>query len=115
MVPKDVRNVHEVDYGKAKANLTVLFSFRAAGVTSPPLIIYPYKQLPSEIGDSFPEEFTVSSSVTSWMKTEIFYEYIANSFYPFLKKQNTECAIILFVDGHKTHLDRKLTCVQNFK
>ncbi|KAF2893749.1 hypothetical protein ILUMI_12422 [Ignelater luminosus] len=50
-----------------------------------------------------------SKSDTGWMKREIFYEYVSNVFYPSVKKQNIEFSIILFVDGHKTHLNRKLS------
>ncbi|KAJ8983254.1 hypothetical protein NQ317_015603 [Molorchus minor] len=95
--------------GKAKTTLTVLFSFSAAGNYTPPLIIYPGKRLRKEIGDSIPEGFTFATSDTGWMKTEIFYEYVANSFYPHLEKSGIQFPVILFVDGHKTHIDRKLS------
>lgn len=109
LAPKGTKNVYEVDCGKSKANLTVLFTFSAAGETTPPLIIYPYKRMPRDIADSIPEGFTVSCSDTGWMKTELFFEYIANCFYPQLKSRNIKFPVILYVDGHKTHLDRKLS------
>lgn len=109
IAPKGTKNVYEVDLGKAKTTLTVLFTFSAAGSYTPPLIIYPGKRLRKEIGDSIPEEFTFATSDTGWMKTEIFYEYVANSFYPHLKKIGIQFPVILFVDGHKTHIDRKLS------
>lgn len=109
IAPKGTRNVYEVDSGKAKTTLTVLFTFSAAGNFTQPLIIYPGKRLRKEIGDSIPDEFTFTTSDTGWMKTEIFYEYVANSFYPYLKKAGIQFPVILFVDGHKTHIDRKLS------
>lgn len=109
LAPKGSRNVYEVDSGQAKAALTVMFTFSAVGVTTPPLIIYPYKRLPKDIAESVPEEFNIACSDTGWMKREIFYEYIGNTFYPYVKSLNIDFPIILFVDGHKTHLDRKLS------
>lgn len=109
LAPKGSKNVYEVDCAQAKTNLTVMFSFSASGVTTTQLIIYPYKRIPQEIANSVPKNFSFACSDTGWMKTEIFYEYIGNIFHPYVRKMNVEFPIILFVDGHKTHLDRKLS------
>lgn len=39
LAPRGSRNVYEVDRGNVKLNLTVLFTFNASGVTTPPLVI----------------------------------------------------------------------------
>lgn len=36
------------------------------------------------------------------MKSEVFYEYIANIFYPFLLEKEIQFPVILFVDGHNS-------------
>ena len=46
------KNVYEVERGNAKLNLTVLFTFSAEGVTTPPTLVYPYKRLPAAVGIS---------------------------------------------------------------
>lgn len=109
IAPRGTKNVYEVELAKSKTTLTVLFTFSAVGSYAPPLIIYPGKRLRKEIGDSVPEGFTFATSDTGWMKTNIFYEYVANSFYPHLKKLRIQFPIILYVDGHKTHIDHKLS------
>lgn len=109
LAPKGSRNVYEIDTGPAKASITVLFSFSASGLTAPPLIVYPYKRMPKDILSSVPEEFSVAYSDSGWMKTEIFFEYIGNTFCNFVRSKGIKFPILLFVDGHKTHLDRKLT------
>lgn len=38
------------------------------------------------------------------MKCELFYEYIANIFYPWLLTNSIQLPIILFIDGHTSHL-----------
>lgn len=55
LAPKGSKNVYEVDLGNAKSNLTVMFTFGASGVTTPPMVIYPYKRLPPQITDSIPK------------------------------------------------------------
>ncbi|KAG5872188.1 hypothetical protein JTB14_026239 [Gonioctena quinquepunctata] len=100
--------MYEVDLGKAKTTFTVLFTFSTAESYIPPSIIHPGRRLRKEIGESIPEIFTFSTSDTGWLKTEIFYEYVANSFNPHLKKTGIHFLVILFVDGHKKHIDRKL-------
>ncbi|EFN78050.1 hypothetical protein EAI_00126, partial [Harpegnathos saltator] len=44
-----------------------------------------------------------------WMTAETFYEYIANVFYSWLQKNNVEFSIVLFVDGHSSHLTLPLS------
>lgn len=55
LAPKGSKNVYEVDQGNAKSNLTVMFTFGASGMTTPPMVIYPYKRLPPQIADSVPK------------------------------------------------------------
>ncbi|KYQ57097.1 hypothetical protein ALC60_03903 [Trachymyrmex zeteki] len=43
------------------------------------------------------------------MTIEIFYEYICNIFYPWLKKNEIVFAVVLFVDGHSSHLTLPLS------
>lgn len=37
------------------------------------------------------------------MKSEIFFECVANILHPYLVKKQIQFPVILFVDGHKTH------------
>lgn len=100
---KGSRNVYEIDHNP-KVNLTVMFTFEASGKVTPPMIIYPYKRLPADVAKSVPDGWGIGCSDSGWMKNDVFYEYIGNVFYKYLVKENTQFPIILFVDGHKTHL-----------
>ncbi|KAK9680181.1 DDE superfamily endonuclease [Popillia japonica] len=129
LAPKGCKNVYEVDRAVAKANLTVMFTFSASGDTTPPMIIYPYKRLPPAILNSVPEEWGIPPMIiypykrlppailnsvpeewgiglseNGWMKAEIFFEYVSKVLHPYLVKNNYQFPVILFVDGHKSHL-----------
>lgn len=109
IAPRGARNVYEVDSGQAKMNITVMFTFSAAGQVTSPMLIYPYKRIPAPIIDSVPSSWGIGHSDNGWMKAELFYEYIGNVLYPHLKKNGTVFPIILFVDGHCTHQTLKLS------
>nr|CAI5848770.1 unnamed protein product [Callosobruchus analis] len=110
LAPQGAKNIYEVDVGQVKASITVLFTFAAAGNITPPMIVYPYKRLPSDIVNSIPDpSWGVAHSDSGWMNSEIFYEYMANVLHPHLKKAGVKFPVILFLDGHKSHLDRNLS------
>lgn len=109
IAPRGSKNVYDVDVGKAKQNLTVMFSFSASGVTTPPMIIYPNKRLSAAISSKIPDDWGIGFSDNGWMKAEIFVQYIENIFHPHLQKTGIEFPVILFVDGHATHLTLQLS------
>lgn len=101
---KGERNVYEVDNAQAKTSLTVMFTFCADGNLTPPMVIFPNKRLPAEITAKIPEDWGVGLSENGWMNSDIFYEYIKNVLHPHLVKTGKIFPVILFVDGHKSHL-----------
>lgn len=58
---------------------------------------------------SIPDDWSIGLSGNGSMKSEIFIEYIEKTFWPYLKKKNLKFLVILFVDGHKTHLTLQLS------
>lgn len=95
--------------GIEKENLTVMFTFNAAGIMCHPMVIYSYKRIPQYILDSVPPNWGVGRSDTGWMKAEVFYKYIANVFHPFLIENSIQFPVILFFDRHKSHLTYQLS------
>ncbi|KAG5865583.1 hypothetical protein JTB14_018158 [Gonioctena quinquepunctata] len=57
IAPKGTKNVYEVDLGKAKTTLTVLFTFSAAGSYTPPLIIYPVKDFARRLATLYLKDY----------------------------------------------------------
>ncbi|KAJ8928014.1 hypothetical protein NQ314_019480 [Rhamnusium bicolor] len=73
------------------------------------MVIYPYKRIPSNIVNSVPSGWGIGTSDNGWMKRELFYEYISNVFHPYVLNKKIQFPVILFVDGHKTHLTYELS------
>lgn len=109
LAAKGEKNVYEIDHAAAKTSLTVLFNFGADGSLTPPLVIFPYKRLPSEISSKVPSDWGIGLSDNGWMKAEIFIDYVQKVFYPYLIKVGVKFPVILYVDGHKTHLTYELS------
>ncbi|XP_072380864.1 uncharacterized protein [Diabrotica undecimpunctata] len=109
LAPSGASNVYEVEHASSKSTITVMFTFTASGGITPPMVVYPYKRLPANIAKSFPGEWGVGLSDMGWMKAELMCDYIENILYPHLKKVNTSFPIILFLDGHRTHMTYNLS------
>jgi len=86
-----------------------MFSFNAASSMCHPMIIYNYHRIPQDILKSVPPQWGIGHSDSGWMKSEVFYEYIANIFHPFLIEKGIKLPVILFVNGHKSHLSFQLS------
>jgi len=74
-----------------------------------PMILFPYKRIPAILGESIPDGFSMGKSENGWMTSETFYEYVANVFYPWCLKKEVKFPIILYVDGHVSHLTMALS------
>lgn len=51
-----------------------------------------------------PKDFVFGHSENGWMTSQNFYEFIVNIFEPWLTKKNITRPVILFTDGHESHL-----------
>ncbi|XP_072400523.1 uncharacterized protein [Diabrotica undecimpunctata] len=108
LAPRGAKNVYQIQH-HSKNNITVMFTFSACGVVTPPMIIYAYKRLPAKIVKSVPDTWGIGYGDNGWMKNQLFYEYIGNILYPYLSKNNIKFPIALFVDGHSTHLTYEIS------
>lgn len=111
---KGAKNVYSVEKGSSKESITVMFSFSASGFTCPPLIIYPYKRIPEKISRTVKDpDWGIGRSDNGWMTAETFYDYVKNVFHRFLVKNNIQFPVLLFLDGHKSHLTYELSLLCN--
>lgn len=106
---KSQEDFYEQVSNDAKQQITVMATFSADGGCVPPMIIYPYKKIPKAIAESVPENVGLGRSDSGWMNSEVFYEYIANHLITYLKEKAITLPIILFVDGHRSHLTKEVS------
>nr|XP_053616420.1 uncharacterized protein LOC128678701 [Plodia interpunctella] len=101
---KGTKNVYNIDSNNSKECITVMFTFSASGETCPPMVVYKYQRIPQKVAEGIPTGWGVGRSDNGWMTSELFFEYIANVFYPYLQRRGIKLPVIYFLDGHKTHL-----------
>nr|CAI5830211.1 unnamed protein product [Callosobruchus analis] len=108
------KNIYDVGTSD-KDNVTTLIAVNAAGLIAPPLTIYKFKRLPKTYATAAPEGWGVGTSDSRWMQSKQFYEYFANVFIKFLDYQAILRPVIVFVDGHSSHLSLNLSnlCREN--
>lgn len=100
LAPTGAKHVYEVT--SSKTQITVLATFNAVGDYLPPMIVYPGKRLRDVGQDGFTEAMYAQTE-TGWMTAEVFLEFL-HSFHSFCRSKSFSFPVILFVDGHSTHL-----------
>uniref|UniRef100_A0A2C9KVQ1 HTH CENPB-type domain-containing protein n=1 Tax=Biomphalaria glabrata TaxID=6526 RepID=A0A2C9KVQ1_BIOGL len=97
-----------------KTQVTVLACSSARGQYIPPLLIYPYKRIPTKnLLEKFPEAH-LQVSEKGWINAAIFYTWLRDSFIP--ATQNVPKPVMLLVDGHTSHtslIETSLLCAEN--
>lgn len=103
------KNVYDVD-SDSHENVTVLYTFGAAGTILKPFIIFEGKR---RIINQWGDEVVVDVSTNGWMTSELFGSWISQSFVPELKSANVQFPVILFVDGYKSHVTLDVSIYNN--
>jgi DDE superfamily endonuclease/Tc5 transposase DNA-binding domain/helix-turn-helix, Psq domain len=115
LAQKGAKTVYTSVDGDEKECLTVLFTGNAVGNVAPPMVVYTFQRVPKHIIDKMPEGWAVGKTEKGWMTSESFFEYVSNVFHPWVLKNNIQLPVVLFVDGHKSHLTMSLSrfCEEN--
>ncbi|XP_058450305.1 LOW QUALITY PROTEIN: tigger transposable element-derived protein 6-like [Malaya genurostris] len=91
-----------VDQGPTKKNITVMFTCAADGKMFPPMVVLPYKKIPTDITRSVPADWGLAKTDSGWMTRSCFLKYIKFILQPQLAKENALPAIY-FIDDHSSH------------
>lgn len=112
---KGTKNVYNVNTGGAKQCVTVLFGGNAIGECPPALILHRYERIPKIISSNVPESIAINCSPSGWMTALTFHDYISGPFLDWIKQNNIQLPVALFVDGHSSHLTLPLCefCKEN--
>lgn len=113
--PRHIKDFYEIAQGHEKECITVLCIYSADGTVPPPMVVYPYKRIPTSLISTFPNNWMIGRSDSGWMVSSTFFKFISNGFFPWLVKNKVKFPVVLFVDGHKSHLSLELAvfCAQN--
>lgn len=104
MAPKGDKNIYQHVNCDEKECLTVLLTGNAGGELAPPMIVFKYERIPKDLAMSVPSSWGIGKSANGWMCGETFYEYLSNIFHPWLVQKRITLPVILFIDGHSSHL-----------
>ena len=105
LTEKGATSVYIVVDGCEKVSSTALFMYSADGTRAPPMLMFKYAdRVPASILKNCPADWDIGNSENGWMTTETFYEYLAKIFYPWLQKSEIEFAVIIYLDGHSSHV-----------
>lgn len=103
------RHVYEESSSNDKENVTTLFAVNASGNFAPPLSLFKYVRLPSSLFEAAPKGWGIGKSPNGWMNSQCFFEYVSNVFLPFLQSSEIPLPVIIFLDGHTSHLSLELS------
>lgn len=109
------KHVYDERTSSDKENVTTLFTVNGSGNFGPPLTVFKYERIPSAIAKSAPGGWGLGKSENGWMTAEVFFEYFSNVFVPYVKKVGIAFPIIVFLDGHRSHMTLHLSrfCREN--
>ena len=91
-----------------KTTYTVLVCVSAAGDALPPLVVYKGKNLYDAWCTGGPRGTVYSASPSGWMESHVFESWFIETFVPYkLERFGRDVFIVLFMDGHGSHLNVK--------
>lgn len=106
--PKGSKHLYEIASGAEKESITVLCNFSADGRALPPYVVFSYKRVPVHMTNSIPDDFRIGRSNSGWTQSSTYFEYVTKVFHPWLLENDIKFPVILFLDGHKSHLSMEL-------
>lgn len=110
------KTVYSVSGNSDRENITVLLGGNANNELMPPMIVFKGIRMPKKkITDSIPSEWVIGKSESGWMTSSTFYEFMANAFNPWLEEKKIPKPVILFLDGHVSHMSLHVSefCAKN--
>lgn len=105
---KGSKNIYCVGSGNEKECLTVLLGGNAIGESPPTLVIFKGERVPKHLFNNLPESIVAYKSKSGWMNGDIFFTYISNVFLPWAKSKDIPFPLVVFIDGHASHLTLSL-------
>ncbi|CAG2186154.1 unnamed protein product [Mytilus edulis] len=86
-----------------KTQITVLACTSATAHYIPPMIVYPGVRFKYNPLEGF-EDAILGRSINGWMDSDLFLTWLRETFLPHIKARKVSLPVVLFVDGHSTHI-----------
>ncbi|XP_076287355.1 uncharacterized protein LOC143212418 [Lasioglossum baleicum] len=114
-VKKGTKNVYNIVGNNEMENVTVLVTANATGQLASPFMLFSGQKLAPQVEQLLPVGFSAGVSDNGWMTAKNFYEYVVNILYPWLLNNNIVFPIILYINGHSSHITLSLSnfCQKN--
>lgn len=106
---RGARDVHETSGGTGREHYTVLGAGAANGTRLPPFILYKGTNLYARWTKGGPAGAVFGMSDSGWMETNSFTEWFKKLFVPAVTSLTKTGSVILFLDGHYSHISLELT------
>ena len=100
---KGKKNIYSVTT-ESKEQVTVLMCASGDGNFQKPYVIFPGVKPVFHFKDVDPSKYDVGPTPNGWMTSEAFFEWFIRLFVPNLKERGVEFPILVFMDGHSSHL-----------
>ena len=88
-----------------REQVTVLSCASASGELMKPFVIFPGVRPRFNFEGVDPNDFDVGVSPNGWISSDCFFGWMANLLIPYLESKNVEFPIIIFMDGHTSHVN----------
>lgn len=93
------QNLYVAKKGKRERKSDCFSHLHSRWKTLPPVVVFPYVKPPRAV---------VGKSDSGWMRSDIFFEFVANDLNTCLNKQNIQRPVLFVVDGHRSHMSTEL-------
>lgn len=101
---KGAKIIYCIGSGNEKECVTVLLGGNALGEAPPTLVTFKGERVPKHLLFNLPKVIVADKSKSGWMNGEIFFNYIRNVFFPWAKSHEIPFPLVVFIDGHASHL-----------
>lgn len=109
LVQRGDKAVYNRSKNDEKECVTALLGGSASGKMTPPMMIHSYKRMPSAVLLSNPAKWSVGISDSGWQTQTTFHDYMVNIFHKWLLEEKIQLPVIVFIDGHKSHVSLTLS------
>ncbi|XP_011301988.1 uncharacterized protein [Fopius arisanus] len=94
---------------------TSLFTANATGSLAPPMIVFKQDRIRPGMLSKLPENWTIGKTTDGWMTKEGFHEYLTKVFDKWLKTNEIEKPVVIFLDSNTVFMTHSLSkfCMTN--